>query len=754
MSPQQQRFGHYLIAHQASGGAVELERSKSEVVFLAFDSRIKRLVELHILNKGHPMDAAPRRSALDRIEQAMELRGLSFMRVIEHGDESGAIYFATNLNDGEPIEDYVARRGAVPAVTAFCLMQQYLDDLVAARKFDRLLSFMKVGSPLVTTNEDAFLQLRIVDYGLSEAETMNDEMRTRRVVAECGQLLFTLLTGQPYEGQNPDRFPALTSLPTNLRTLLRTALLDADNVSPVLEKLRDDVKEAYGTLVTSLQVRSSRKHLILTDSLQPTSHIQQLLLENVPIAELLKGRYDVANGEDIKRYPFCIPAVNANNRQPVNVHLLPPSRIVDKSQYDAVPLQMWRFNKDSHPNILRSLSLWETPDWTFLTEEREPGFTVSRLLAERVTLNPTEVALILRQVKAGLEQASECGVHTVDVHPSNLLLKVGRDGVIQSREAERLMQKRLDAWPPFILKVRTHATMRALYEPQLVEPVGGDGQDVTFFTEKDFRNRSFVALAVYLLTGDRQVGQALEFGETVPEALSAFLKEVVQAGRSPGATPAPGDFLSEFELHMVPPNAEGRGFAAIRAAGDLPAEEMESVGSVSDFEEDWSSDEDGPNYLMDKNSRVSLGMTSLPKSSRSMSRGSMGMFMWALGAVVLLCIAYFTLTGGGNASTHVQVDAAGDTVHSAAYDSTTGGNVQSSGVDARERETGGAVSPGPSPKKSGPKGPEEIKKAILPKAWELESLKRSQGSVNPMSLGPDSAAGVQGKVAEVGGGGL
>jgi hypothetical protein len=59
---------------------------------------------------------------------------------------------------------------------------------------------------------------------------------------------------------------------------------------------------------------------------------------------------------------------------------------VENHAYEAVPLQMWRFNPERHPNILRSLSLWESPEWTFLTEEREPGFTLSRLMAERITL--------------------------------------------------------------------------------------------------------------------------------------------------------------------------------------------------------------------------------------------------------------------------------------------------------------------------------------------------------------------------------
>jgi hypothetical protein len=712
---------HYIIAHRVSGEPVELERSQMEVVFLAWDTITKQLVELHILNKGQLMDASMKRSAMDRLKQAMDLRGLSFMRVLEVGEEDGVVFYATNLNDGEAAEAYVNRRGALPAMTAFRLVQQYLEDLLAARQSERLLSLMRVGSPLVTTNEDAFLQLRIVDYGLSESEAINDEMRNRRVVAECCQLLFMLLTGQAYEGQNPDRFPTLTSLPTNLRVQLRTALVDEENASPSLEKLKDDIREAYASLVASLQVRSSRKHLILNDSIQPLSQVQALLLEHVPVADLLKGRFTVANGDDLHRYPFSIPAINEKTRDPLTVHLLPPSNIVDKAQYDAVPLQMWRFNQETHPNILRSLSLWETSEWTFLTEEREPGLTVSRLLAERITLNPAEVAVLLHQVQAGLDQARECGVDRVDIHPSNLFLKVGRDGA--QREADRLMQKRLDSWPKFTLKVRTHTTMRSLYEPHLVDPMSDQPGHDRFNGDRDFRNRSFVALAVYLLTGDRQFGGVPEFGEAIPEPLAAYLKEMLSAGKQPGGTPATAEFLHQFEKHMVPIGPEGRGLAAIRAAGGVPLEEMESVGSVSDFSEDWSEDwaaeTTAPDYLVDKKSRVNFGMQAMPKERRG-NPGSMGVLMWAVAALVLLAVVFMTITGGGKP---VPESA------SSPADATSGTEFSTASM-AGSKDEGARGESGSGAKKQ----PEVIKKAIVPPPWEVEKLKKIEEE-SPISGG-------------------
>jgi len=585
-----QQFGSLSIAHRAGGAPVELERSKDEIVFLAFDNRIRRLVELHVLRGGSSLDAAAKRSAFDRAKQASEIRNPTFMRILELGEDEGLVYYTSNLNDGEFAESYVKRRGATTPLTSLALVFQLLDDLLQLKGCERLVSRMRIERVLVTTLEDTFLQLRVVDYGLSLPDEAQSQSGGRLVVEAC-KLLFLLLTGQPYQGENPDRFTALTQLPMSLRTTMRTALSDPGNAPTSIEKLRDDVREACSALASSAQSRMLRKNLVVNPSLLPVSQLQDMLLENVPVENILGTRFRVENAEHVRRYPFSIPATNAKSDQPVMVHLLPPSRIVDKARYEAVPLQMWRFNPERHPNILRSLSLWESPDWTFLTEEREPGFALSRLMAERITLNPAEVTVLMRQICAGLDQAVECGVQRIDLHPSNILLRVGKQGPLLSRELERLMQKRLDAWPPFLVKLRPHTTMRSLYEPLLVDMDIPDGAlQEEHLLDRDFRHRSFVSLTAYLLTGERQSGGALHFPESVPEAAATYVRECVELARRAGKAPAPGDFIDKFESLLSAPTVD----LAVRLRGHSVAiEEMESVGTVSDFDEDWQEADNG-----------------------------------------------------------------------------------------------------------------------------------------------------------------
>lgn len=579
-----QQFGSLSVAHRTGGAPVELVRSKDEVVFLAFDNRIRRLVELHVLRSGNTLDAAMKRSAFDRARQASEIRGHAFMRILEVGEDQGLVYYTSNLNDGEFVEDYAKRRGAVAPATSLAMVYQLLDDLLQLQGYQRLVSRMHLDRVLVTTLEDTFLQLRVFDYGLSQMDAGTEEQSGVRLVVEACRLIFLLLTGQPYSGENPDRFPALTQLPMSLRTAVRTALSDPANAPASIEKLRDDVREAFSALSSNIKARNFRKHLVVNASLLPQSQLQELLLENVPVETILGTRFRVEDAEHTRRYPFSIPAINTKVEQSVTVHLLPPSRIVEKSRYEAVPLQMWRFNPERHPNILRSLSLWESPDWTFLTEEREPGFALSRLMAERITLNPAEVTVLMRQIRAGLDQAVECGVQRVDLHPSNILLRVGKNGPLLARELERLMQKRLDAWPSFVVKLRPHMTMRSLYEPLLVDMDITEGLQEEHLQDRDFRYRSFVALAAYLLTGERQSGGVPQFPESVPDAAAAYVRECMELTRRVGKTPSPSEFIDKFDSLLSAPTVD----LATRLRGNVVAiEEMESAGSVSDFEDDW-----------------------------------------------------------------------------------------------------------------------------------------------------------------------
>lgn len=709
-TPELERFDHFLIARHADGQPIQLHRSPEETVFLAFDLHARRLTELHVLRGVSETSAAEKRSAYERATQASELRGSTFARILTVGEDDGLIFYSSSLSDGEFIEDYVARRGAIPAPTTFCLLLQLLEDLVQLQSYHRLISHLRLDRLMVTALEDTFLQLRIFDFGLAEKEKRTEDDLKRLSVEVC-ELIFLLLTGKPFSGENPDRFPVLTCLTSGLRSTLRSVLADNTQAPATLDRLRDDVKEAFAALVSNLQSRTTRKHLVVTnESLLPKSQLQDLLLENIPVDALMKDRFVVESGEGVRRYPFSIPARNLKNDQPVTVHLLPPSRVVPRDQYEAVPVQMWRFDPAKHPNILRSLSLWESPDWTFLTEERDGGFALSRLIAERITLNPSEVFALLKQARDGIEQALECGVQQVDLHPSNMVLQMAKAGPLANREFERLMQKRVDAWTPFRLKLRPHMTMRSLYEPLLSDsPVDAANFDEHFHA-KDFRARAFISLAAYMLTGERLAGRGFEFPEGVPQSLADYISDCLEKNRHFGQTPQPNDFLAEFERRMGAPAAEGAYLSAVALRGPaVPVKEMESAGSISDFE----GDTDAPParsmpVLKPTKSTGRVPIHSYPgfAAKRKPSSAIRAAMIWSAVGVCVIALFFWLLSGPSGASAEKRHDSGA--VASASDTSASGSAPDASQPSATKRAL------------------IMIRKAIVPSQTEIEELRRKQ----------------------------
>lgn len=549
-----EKFGHFEIARGAQGQLVELPRSSDELVFLAFDIRLLRLVELHVLKGGNPLTATEKALFEEHMQAARELRRAGFLRILEHGEDDDMVYYSSGLLDGEPLEDYVKRRGPLPLTTALSLGLHLLEDLVRLEPYPSLLAGMRIDKAVVSLVEEVYLQLRLYDFGLARlASEEKPEVAARRLVVEFSRVMFMLLIGRPPEkGENCDQHAVIKKgLPGGLRTMMRHSLGKGDPDPQPPSWMRNQVRSALMAQTRDIQGRHARRNLTAAESMLPESGLRKVLLRELPLEEMLSGRMEMEESSP-RRYPFTVMGTDVRTRASIAAHLLPPSRVVAPGHHDSVTQQLWRFHSDRHPNILRSTGVWVTPDLNFLVEERGPGYPLSRLMAERGFLNPVEVLLILRQVKAGIEQATGCGMEKVDLHPANMFLRVC--GTPAAREVEKLLQKQLDAWPKFLVMLRPHVTMRALHEPPLVE-MGADEDMGERALSRDYRNRSYVALAAYLLSGERPKPGEMELPDCLPPPVAQFISRNVELGLQSDQTPEPEDFLADFERLVAPPEA-------------------------------------------------------------------------------------------------------------------------------------------------------------------------------------------------------
>ncbi|OYW75293.1 MAG: hypothetical protein B7Z37_14165 [Verrucomicrobia bacterium 12-59-8] len=622
-----QLFGSLALASHRNGSPIKLPRAQDEVVMLAFEQRNCRLVELHIFTgkaaaepasgqpastrqlvrpvnrqsqrkwnasrlggrKSKPGKRRQVRSARVRawcrhrfyeskatlpqaevkpefsdegvqlrtcelLRGAAGARGHSFMTILEVGVDDGLAYYVTNLNEGEFVQDYVQRRGAVPTVTSLALMHQLLQDLGRAEEQGQLPANVRLDRVLVSSQEEEYLQLRLFDYGLSQSSSATSGPSSSRLVTEACRLLFLLMTGQAYPGGNPEDFGVIAELPASLRFVLKSVLTCTADHSVSSKTLRDEVREAMCSHVTLVQARNPKLLLVAEPATLPISHLQALLLGDIPLKTLFGVSFSIQNPELSGCHPFAISAVNVADEQQVTLQLLPPER-----------------------------------------EVREPGMSLSALMAKRGTLNPGEVITLLRQIQAGLDQAVETGVLRVDLDPANIQLCVGYDGPVLPRDLERLHQKRLDAWPKFVVKLRLHKTMRTLCKPRLIDLSPWENhpsEELTGIAAREARHRSFICLAAYLLTGEGQMREIAEFPTSMPEQVIGYVQDCLQRVLSGSALPTPPDFTEKLSYLLTAASAELDSVEdPLAVQAPIALHEMASAGFISDFEEDWTPEE-------------------------------------------------------------------------------------------------------------------------------------------------------------------
>jgi hypothetical protein len=592
-------FNAYDLARGADGSLLKLPCAENEEAFLGLDGAHQRLVEVRF---ARPVDEGgavfPAFVAAPRGED-----------VGAQSEWAGRPYFVTAFQDGELLEAYVARRGALVAQTAFSLVLQMLDELLMEEAGPAGLGQTRVDRVLVILLDEAVLKLRLLDWGRWEqAEGTSYEPRQvpSKRVAEVARVLFRLLTGPPRSGPGSERFPMLNALPGRLRNTLRAAweMSDAAELPASLSALRAEVMEAFLAQSRDLHGKDTRRHLVAVESMVPHSGLRDLLFPDPEGMTVLARRYDleVAAGE---RHPFSIPVTERTTGRTLTVQLLPPSGVLPGVEPAAVPASA----EAEHPNLLRCAGAWEGKKLSFLLEDRAREMPLSHVLRERRALKPIEVRLVLAQVKAALDQAGETGVAGLDLRPGNLLLRVVVR--ITEREMEKLVHRHLEAWPEFRVLIRAWPTMRSFMEPPVVSaarlPAG-----------PDFGDHAFAALTVALFGGGRTVLEPpLALPETFSPELVSLVTELHASVWGVRAVPSAGELLKSLEALIPLPqfdsnldaspglgSTDGRSLRE-RLRGQPSDEPMESMGAVSDFDDDpdWSGAQDidpGPNQEEEK----------------------------------------------------------------------------------------------------------------------------------------------------------
>jgi serine/threonine protein kinase/Tfp pilus assembly protein PilF len=187
---ERERFGVYELEHREDGTLYELGRGAIGVTYSAIDTTLQRKVALKIINvdiAGRSAEARER--FLREARAAAALRHENIATVFQFGinEETGHLFYAMELIEGETLEERVRRTGPLDVRTAINVAQQVAAALVAAEKRGLIHRDLKPANLMLLepdepdavgrdrrarrqqTAHHATPTVKIIDFGLAKA---------------------------------------------------------------------------------------------------------------------------------------------------------------------------------------------------------------------------------------------------------------------------------------------------------------------------------------------------------------------------------------------------------------------------------------------------------------------------------------------------------------------------------------------------------------------------------------------------------
>jgi TolB-like protein len=163
------RFAHYEIATGADGSCIELGRGAMGITYRAVDTRLHCAVALKVINLDLAAHPRARARFLREAQAAAVLRHPHVASVFFFGEqaESGQLFYAMELAEGETLQARVRRVGGLPVDTALEIAAQVAEALGAAEARGLTHRDLKPANLMLVAG--AGVNVKVIDFGLAKA---------------------------------------------------------------------------------------------------------------------------------------------------------------------------------------------------------------------------------------------------------------------------------------------------------------------------------------------------------------------------------------------------------------------------------------------------------------------------------------------------------------------------------------------------------------------------------------------------------
>src|ERR1700693_112533 len=163
-----ERYQHYEVLRNEDGTLWELGRGAMGITYKAFDTNLRSLVALKVINNAYLSSDVARQRFLREARAAAALRHQNVASVFHLGTDNECYFYAMEFVDGETVDGYMKRNGALSPVEALGITLQVSRALAAAAKQQLVHRDLKPAN-LMLVDEEGERVVKVIDFGLAKS---------------------------------------------------------------------------------------------------------------------------------------------------------------------------------------------------------------------------------------------------------------------------------------------------------------------------------------------------------------------------------------------------------------------------------------------------------------------------------------------------------------------------------------------------------------------------------------------------------
>jgi serine/threonine protein kinase/TPR repeat protein len=488
-----ERYQHYEVLKRVDGSLWELGRGAMGITYKAFDTNLRCPVALKVINNTYLNSDIARQRFLREARAAAALRHQNVASVFHLGTDHDSYFYAMEFIDGETVDAYMKRVGALSSLEALGITIQVSRALAAAAKQQLVHRDLKPAN-LMLVDEEGEKVVKVIDFGLAKSAKKEGEdsgtltvgggfvgtphfaspeqleerdIDIRSDIYSLGATLYYMVSGRPpFSGSVAQIMSQHLYKPVPLDPLEGSPSCVVQLVQRMMEKDRanrpqtpGDLRQELTRCIEAIRADATALHRTvgevpgggeLTETLAHGGETTDNRPESVGTG-MIARRYRITRDlGDIAQGHHFVADDNQTGRQ-VSLVVFNEEFLSDRRRYTALEQEVDQLRRAPKAELQEIYSLESTGQQSFIVQEVITGPALVQVLRARSTLTLPEGLRLLRLLAPVADHAQSNRLQQVALTVFGVHLTTPGLDAIGFDSA--LLQKPLTQWNQLGIKV-------------------------------------------------------------------------------------------------------------------------------------------------------------------------------------------------------------------------------------------------------------------------------------------------------------